>query len=108
MKTLTFEKKEILEPLAINKDEVAKFTLNGKLSILLNGITTHIISARELVRYDSDILRNCIQSVLTEVFCNGKNSYELAFDGQYSISITDNGDNYVIQMYKTSPIYENE
>ena len=108
MKTLTFEKKEILEPLAINKDEVAKFALDGKLNILLNGIATHIISARELVRYDSDTLRSCIQSVLTEVICNGKDSYELAFDGQNSISITETKDNCIFRLYKTSPIYRNE
>lgn len=108
MKTLTFEKKEIIEPLAINKDEMVKFTKDGNINILLNGIGTHIISARELIRYDSDILKCCIKDIITEVVCNGKNSYEFAFDGQYSISITDNGDNYVIQMYKTSPIYENE
>lgn len=108
MKTLTFEKKEILEPLAINKDETVRFTKDGKLNILLNGIATHIISARELVRYDSDTLRSCIQSVLTEVICNGKDSYELAFDGQDSIYIKENGDNYFIRLYRTSPIYKNE
>lgn len=108
MKTLTFDKKKILEPLAINKDEVVRFTKDGNINILLNGIATHIISARELVRYDSDTLRNCIQAVITEVVCNGKNSYELAFDGQNSISITETRDNYVIQLYKTSPIYRNE
>lgn len=108
MKTLTFDKKQILEPLAINKDEVVRFTKDGNINILLNGIATHIISARELVRYDSDILRNCIQAVLTEVVCNDKNFSELAFDGQNSISITEAGDNYIIRLYKTSPIYKNE
>lgn len=108
MKTLTFEKKEILEPLTINKNEAVRFTKDGNLNILLNGIATHIISARELVRYDSDILRNCIQTVLNKIIYKNKNFYELAFDGQNSISITETGDNYVIQLYKTSPVYRNE
>lgn len=105
MKTLTFEKKEIIEPLVINKDDVVRFTKNENTNILLNGIVTHIISSKDLLRYDSENIRNCINEIINEVICNLKKSYELSFNGLHSISITDCGDVYVVQMYKTSPIY---
>lgn len=104
MKTLTFKKKEIIEPLVINKEEVVEFTKSGNINILLNGIVTHIIGSKDLLRYDSDNIRNCIKEIIVEVIGN-KKSDEIAFDGQHSISITDLGDVYVVRMYKTSPIY---
>lgn len=104
MKTLTFKKKEIIDPLVINKEEMVEFTKPENINILLNGIATHIISSKDLMRYDSENIRNCIKEIIFEVIDN-KKSHELAFNGQHSISITDLGDVYVVRMYKTSPIY---
>ena len=104
MKTLTFKKKEIIEPLVINKEEVVRFSKEENINILLNGIGTHIIGSKDLLRYDSDNIKDCIKKIIIEVISN-KKSHELAFDGQHSISITDYGDVYVVRMYKTSPIY---
>lgn len=104
MKTLTFKKKEIIEPLVINKEEMVEFTKPENINILLNGIVTHIIGSKDLLRYDSDNIKDCIKKIIFEVISN-KKSHELAFDGQHSISITDYGDVYAVRMYKTSPIY---
>lgn len=107
MKTLTFTKKEMTSPLAVSKQDVAQYTKDGNASILMNGILTHIISARDLIRYDSDEISNCLQSIISVMLSGELASYELAFDGQHVVRMEDFGDKYVFTMHKIVPEYEN-